>query len=401
MFSQQHTYRGFQETSRAMCDVLGPSHVLIADIADFFPRLYTHRIDNALDAALGAGHMHGKAIKSLIGQWAGSYSYGIPVGSAAARLIAEVTIADIDQLLLSEGCNYVRYSDDFRVFAASEAEAYKHLTFIARALIENHGLTLQQHKTKIVPSEVFRSIYLKENSDKELETLSEKFHQLLAELGVEGDYEGIDYETLGPDEKAAVDQLNLEGILKEQVEMEEPDLALLRFLLRRLGQLGDADAVDVIFDNFGKFVPVVRETMEYLVRLSNLPAQTWPQLGSRLLEIYRDAGSTASNLEYSRMYLLHPFVADSKWGCADQLVRLFGDALDDFSRRELLLAMGRAGMDFWFRMRKQSLQQMSPWLRTAFIYGASCLEDDEYKHWIRGIDGKRPAKSSVRAGRLA
>ena len=62
------------------------------------------------------------------------------VGSAASRLIAETAISDIDQLLLSEGARYVRYSDDFRFFCNSEAEAYKYLTLIARALIEKFDI---------------------------------------------------------------------------------------------------------------------------------------------------------------------------------------------------------------------------------------------------------------------
>jgi hypothetical protein len=37
-----------------------------------------------------------------------TYSYGIPVGSSASRLIAELTIADIDQLLLSGRRSIVR-----------------------------------------------------------------------------------------------------------------------------------------------------------------------------------------------------------------------------------------------------------------------------------------------------
>ena len=139
MFSDKYTYRSFQKASHDACETYRPTHVVIADIADFFPRLYNHRIDNALDSALGIRHMHSKAIKQLIGHWAGAYSYGIPVGSAASRLVAEVTISDIDQLLLSEGARYVRYSDDFRFFCDSEAEAYKFLTLIARSLIDNHG----------------------------------------------------------------------------------------------------------------------------------------------------------------------------------------------------------------------------------------------------------------------
>jgi len=361
---------------------------VIADIADFFPRLYTHRIENALDSALGIGHMHAKALKDLINHWAGSYSYGIPVGSAGARLIAELAIADVDQILLSEGVRYVRYSDDFRIFASSEADAYRQLTLIARALIENHGLTLQQNKTKIVSVEVFRTAYLRENEKRELETLSERFYQLLEEIGIEDTYGDIDYDSLPDEFREAIDRLNLEGILEEQINEEEPDLSLLKFLLRRIGQLGDTDVVDLIFDNFNKFVPVIRETIECLLRLDALPGGTKAKLGTRLVATYRDEGSPAAHLEYSRMYMLRPFAVDGEWNADDQYVKLYNDAVDEFSKRELLLAMGRSRKDFWFRSRKQYLQELPPWLRRAYIYGASCLPAEEYKHWIRGIDGQ-------------
>lgn len=388
MFSEKYSYRGFQQASHVICEQLAPSHVVIADIADFFPRLYTHRIDNALDSALGLGHMHAKALKGLIGHWAGAYSYGIPVGSAASRLIAEVTISDIDQLLLSEGIKYVRYSDDFRIFCKSEAEAYKFLTILARSLLDNHGLTLQQNKTKIVPVESFRRDYLRENERRELDTLSERFYELLADIGIDDTYEEIDYDALPEEYQSAIDQLNLEGILQEQINVEEPDLSLLKFLLRRLGQLGDTDAIDLIFDNFGKFVPVIRETIEYLLRLDGMPAARKAELGERLINIVKDDASTASHLEYSRMYLLLPFALDGEWNSDDQYVKLYNDTPDEFSSRELLLAMGRSKKDFWFRSRKQYLHELQPWLRRAFIYGASCLPADEYKHWIRGIDGQ-------------
>ena len=64
---------------------------------------------------------------------------------------------------------------------------------------------------------------------------------------------------------------------------------------------------------------------------------------------------------------------------------LYNEAADEFSARELVLAMGRSRKDFWFRPRKQSLPSMSAWVRRAFIYGASCMPYDEYKHWIRGF----------------
>lgn len=387
MFSEKYTYRSFQKASHDACATYGSSYVVIADIADFFPRLYTHRIDNAIDSALGIGHMHAKALKDLIAHWAGSYSYGIPVGSAASRLIAEVTISDIDQILLSEDAKYVRYSDDFRIFCKPEAEAYKYLTLIARALLDNHGLTLQQNKTKIVSIDIFRKIYLKENEKRELETLSERFYDLLAEMGVRDTYEEINYDNLSPEYQKAIDELNPKNILHEQINEEEPDLSLLKFLLRRLGQLGDTNVVDLIFDNFSKFVPVIRETIEYLLRLDTLPPGQKSIRGEQLVNLYKSEDSSASHLEYSRMYMLKPFALDGEWNSDDRYIKLYSDVLDDFSGREILLAMGRSKKDFWFRSRKLYFLQMTPWIRRAFIYAASCLPSDEYKHWIRGVDG--------------
>lgn len=388
MFSDQYTYRSFQKTSHDVCTATNPSHIVIADVADFFPRLYTHRVDNALDRALGIGHSHAKALKDLISHWAGAYSYGIPVGSAASRLIAEVTIADVDQLLLSEGLKYLRFSDDFRFFCTSEADAYRTLTLVAKYLFENHGLTLQQHKTKIVSVDEFRAVYLRENDKRELDTLSERFYELLEEIGIEDLYDDVDVDSLDADQQNAIASLNLEGILEEQLATSEPDLSLLRFVLRRLGQLSSDAGVDLVFENFEKFVPVIRQAIEYLLKLNTLSPSQKKALGEQVLEIYQDPESTAPLLEYSRMYLLRPFAVAKDWNSEDEYVRLFNDAVDEFSRRELLLAMGRSKKDFWFRSRKQSLGEMAPWLRRAFIYGASCLPADEYKHWIRGIDGQ-------------
>jgi hypothetical protein len=388
MYSQEFTYRSFQLASHEMCERHHPSFVVVADIADFFPRIYGHRVNNALTSALGVGHMHAKALQDLIAHWAGTYSYGIPVGSAASRLIAELTVADIDQLLLSEGARYVRYSDDYRFFCSSQAEAYQRLTQLARGLFDNHGLTLQQNKTKILTTEEFRRIYLRENDKREVDTLSERFYELLGQIGIVDSYGDIDFDSLEEEHQREIQNLNLAGILKEQVAEEEPDLSLLKFLLRRLGQLGSTESIDVIFDHFDKFVPVVREAIEYLLRLDELDDGRKKQLGARLLAIYADTSSAASSLEYIRMYLLRPFAADKAWNSEERYVMLWNEAPDEFTKRELLLAMGRSNQAFWMRTRKQYLHELPPWQRRAYIYGASCMPADEYKHWIRGVQAQ-------------
>jgi hypothetical protein len=388
MFSAQFNYQSFQEKSRQICDSDMPTHVVIADIADFFPRLYTHRIDNALLSVLGSGHMHAVAIKRLLGHWAGSYSYGIPVGSAASRMVAETAIGDIDQLLLSEGACYLRFADDFRFFCQSEAEAYRYLALIARVLIENHGLTLQQSKTRIVPIDQFRQVYLREYEAREVETLSHQFYSLLAQIGIRDIYETIDYTNLSPSNRELVNQLNLRQLLSDQLSSEEPDLSMLRFLLRRMSQLDDAGAVDLVINNIGRLAPVAREAIQFLVKLSTLTGSAKQEAGMRLLEVYSDKNVSISHIEYGRMYLLRPFALQPTWHSSNGLVQLYNESIDDFSRREFLLAMGQAHLDFWFRARKQSFQEMTPWIRRTFIRAASCLPPDEYKHWIRGIQGQ-------------
>jgi hypothetical protein len=384
MFSEASSYRTFQTESLKMSR-RGAKYVAVADIADFFPRLSTHRIDNALDAALGVGHQHGTVLKRLLGQWAGTYSFGVPVGSAASRLLAEVTIADIDQALLAEGVQYVRYSDDFRFFCKSESDAYRALVLVARFLWENHGLTLQQHKTRVLSVERFKSAYLRENEKRELDTLSERFHELIGSLDLDSPYEDINLDALSSEDRERIEALNLHAILEVQLKAKEPDLSLIKFLLRRLGQFGNAASTDLVLKQFRRCVPVVREAIQYLIRVSENDARQRATMGEQLMKLYSDPRSSAAHLEYARMYILHPFAVDKAWNSVPRMLKLRNEAVDEFSIRKLTLALGRADQDFWFRTRKQALMSMGHWVRRAFIYGASCLPSDEYKHWVRGL----------------
>lgn len=122
MYNKSSTYDSFIERSQELADEQY-RWVVIADIADFFPRLYHHRVVNALSSSTRKNN-HVKSIGILIKNWNESYSYGIPVGPAASSLLAEIALKDIDQLLLSEGAVYVRFTDDFRIFCKTKREAY-------------------------------------------------------------------------------------------------------------------------------------------------------------------------------------------------------------------------------------------------------------------------------------
>ena len=97
-----------------------------------YPRIYLHRVENALRSALGIDDGAARVLQKFLSQWNQSISYGLPVGAAAFRLVAEVAINDVDQALAAEGYQFCRYSDDFRLFVPSERRAREGLAFLAR-----------------------------------------------------------------------------------------------------------------------------------------------------------------------------------------------------------------------------------------------------------------------------
>ena len=119
-------------------------------------------------------------LNKFLTQWNQSISYGLPVGASAFRLVAEVTINDVDQALAARGYRFCRYSDDFRFFVASEREGREILAFLARTLSNSHGLTLQAAKTELIPAEEFSERFRWSEQDEATGTIQENLHELLA-----------------------------------------------------------------------------------------------------------------------------------------------------------------------------------------------------------------------------
>jgi hypothetical protein len=185
LFDTNIGYRQFLDRCRAKLTSTNDTGVAaITDISDFYTRIYHHRLENALHAATSKGN-HVAGIMNLLSGWNGTETYGIPVGCAASRLLAEITISDVDEALLNNSINFVRFNDDYRIFAKSEAEAYKQVAFLAEVLFRNHGLSLQQHKTAILSAADFRRLHLATPLDREMNSLHERFEALVEELGLE------------------------------------------------------------------------------------------------------------------------------------------------------------------------------------------------------------------------
>lgn len=361
------------------------SHVVIADISDFYPRLYQHRIQNTLRAATSKPD-HVRVLMKLFNQWSGGDSYGIPVGPSASRLIADVAIDDIDQYMLAEGSSFCRYADDFRIFCTSYKDGYERLAKLADFLDRNHGLTLQQGKTSIVPKDTFLARYVSTPESEELVNLILSFHSLIEQLGLGSLYDQIDYDSLEPEQKEMIDRLNLEEILRSQLNGQDLDIGLTRFLLRRLGQLNDHSLAVELVEAAEPCYTVISTIVEYLTLLHDVP----PDLRLRVGEILMGKVETSfvGHLPFHRSWLLRIFAEAGDWGQQDKFVRVYNSHPDSHTRRKAVLSMAQAGQFYWFRAGRETALDLEPWERRAFLYGASCLPDDERKFWYKSLRGR-------------
>ena len=130
--------------------------VVTCDISEFYPRLNHHRLDNALRQLSLPGDQAHKIMKFL-SNFSGTYSFGLPIGGPAARLLSELLLNQIDRLLRTEGIRFCRFADDYHIVVDSYEAGFKALLYLTQRLINNQGLLLQKSKTRIMSAQEFIS----------------------------------------------------------------------------------------------------------------------------------------------------------------------------------------------------------------------------------------------------
>jgi hypothetical protein len=386
IFDSNIGYEAFLNQTRFLLQDNAINFVAITDIADFYPRIYHHRLENALQSTTNR-HSHVRAIMHLLAGWNGTETFGIPVGNAPSRLLAEITLSDVDEALLANRVSFIRFNDDYRIFTQSYAEAYRHIAFLADVLFRNHGLTLQLQKTNILDRDTFTRRFLSTPEDLEFNSLRAGFNRLITELGLDDRYERINYDDLTPAQQELINSLNLVELFIDEIHVDgEPDLNLIRFILRRMGQLGDASIIDDVLDNLDVLHPVFPDIIQYLRRLSHLSDDQRSRIGARIIDLLKD--SIISELDYHRMWALDLFTHSTEWNNQNRFFELLVSARDTLSKRQLILAMGRASQRHWFQSQWRSLFDEPHWSRRALLAGASCMPTDARKHWYRSVEAR-------------
>ena len=153
LFNKKYSITTFRETASKKAKRSSVKFIISCDIANFYDHLNLHRLENIL-YSIGCDGNRVRLIRDLLLTWSGRDSYGLPVGSNGSRILAEASLIDIDNFLISHNIDFIRFVDDYRMFAPDAKTANYWLTLLIERL-QQEGLSINTSKTKIEESRIF------------------------------------------------------------------------------------------------------------------------------------------------------------------------------------------------------------------------------------------------------
>lgn len=148
LFDPRYNYTSFREHVSKSSKQKNIEVVVSCDISNFYDRLNLHRLECVLASIDGCDKKVVQQINELLLFWSNRDSYGLPVGSNASRILAEASLIEVDNYLLSQKINFCRFVDDYRIFAKDAAIAHHWLSLLVDRL-SKEGLFINTSKTEI------------------------------------------------------------------------------------------------------------------------------------------------------------------------------------------------------------------------------------------------------------
>lgn len=352
------------------------SHVIRTDISDFYSRIYRHRLENILDSLSGNTAIVRK-IERFINDWRGNQSFGLPVGSSAARLLAEAALNDMDMGLISEDYEHTRYVDDMLIFVKNGQDPYAALGYLAKHLTENEGLSLNNQKTSVMTWDNFIASLGNEASAEDADSEEQATERLF-------------WAAYGNDEidEDALSALMLKDLSKELEELLEQsfwDMGQIRVVLHAMRLVKNAEVAVYIRKNLDRLVPFAKDVCLLIDEFISSNIAGFEDMGDEVTELL--LSPRMQPLECARAWFLELAVRKHV-NLNSQQVRQLDSLTGPLDVRQLHLVRWRMGDVNFFRSRKARIQEIQPWAQPSFIFGARCLPRDEYSFWIRSIKSR-------------
>ncbi|EOX3402734.1 RNA-directed DNA polymerase [Vibrio cholerae] len=384
LFNKDVNWRKFQTDSLELAKSDSSiNYILTCDIADFYTRIYHHRLENALDRIDPQKEISSK-IKKLIQTFSGTNSYGLPIGGPAARILAELALDSLDHILLINGINFKRYVDDFIIFCETKEDAHSVLTLISRKLMENEGLTLQKHKTNILSKDEFTSLTQSKLfglDEDEGSPMKAKFMSLPIRFDPYSQNAAEQYEEI----KETLRDFDLLGMLSNELQKSKINQPFSKQIIRAFTSADDqvlSNAFNVIFNSINELYPIFNTIIQ--VATTNWPrfnTQTKDLIRKKLIELIR-TDSFILKTELNLSYVVKLFSKENNVEGQTILTEIYRSNSDSILINLVVTqAMAKWNTHYWLSDLKRNFPTMTPWQRRLFIV-SSYLLGDEGKHWL-------------------
>lgn len=366
----------YHEKSRELASADGVKAVLVADIADFYNQVYTHRVQSALESS-GVSKQRADNVEAFLLKLSAKQSRGIPVGPAASIVLAEACLDDVDKMLLSRGLKHTRYVDDFRIFCPSRKQALNALHDLSEYLYTAHRLTLQGAKTRVIPIEEFTRQELQDPEEQEENQKKQKIQELIKEIARSAGYGGFTGGLSDSQMNEAVRD-NLLDLFEACVSTKPLRIGLARYLLRRARDLRTRNIYPVLFNNLEALAPVFREVAYYINKtLSAEHASKWGPILIRFL-----TASDTGEIPYVRLWGLWLLQELPELSTYDEAIALAQTSQGKLGLRPCAMIAKAYNQIGWVREYKERWKNLPPWDRRSVIWAASALPATERRVWL-------------------
>lgn len=228
LFDRGRSWRAYREaTLKDNALKIDGAVVVQTDVSSFYEHIYHHRLENCISDLFKNNSTVATQVDRLLSKFASGRSFGLPVGGQSARILAELLMSSIDQLLNDSGIVSHRYVDDFTLITKSQADAYHSLSILSHILAD-YGLSLNRSKTTILSAKhyidyVNAQLGLTDNESKALREIDLHFDPY-------SDTAVADYGEL----KNTVQKLDIQMLLNMELKKAQPDTFLVSQISRTL-----------------------------------------------------------------------------------------------------------------------------------------------------------------------
>lgn len=355
--------------------------VVQTDIADFYPRINHHKLENELKRVDHGSNNTTNKIMSVLSKFTNTISYGLPVGGPASRILAELALRHVDEHLRNNNIDFCRYVDDYTIFCDSESEAYKNILFLTQKLA-NDQLSLQKTKTKIMPSNEFLEIHkflgpsAQDDSSDEQKLLNISIRFDPYSNTAEEDYDST---------KEAISEIDIIGILSREINKTQVDQVVTKQAINAIKVLNPTkqlEAIQVLLDekNLVTLTPVFTTILRAFRSIyEKLPNSGQERIDNALLDLF-DNDHYLTRVKLNISYIIQLLSIKESDRKIKFFTRKFESTKNPFIKRQIIIAMSNWNRDYWLSERKNDFNNSSIWEKRAIIYSSYFL-DDEGNHW--------------------